>query len=144
MKPYAYWGIPKEDLELFNKIKRIVQKIPEVDLGVDEEGKKILVSCHILARALANVFPVKYKSGYFVNRAYSHSWLVTKSGIIIDPYPWAMVGGPILIDTRFITPWSQLYQEINLSPPDDIDFLERVKKVTEIIRQTMAVLKIKA
>jgi len=142
-KPYAYWGLPKEDLELFSKIERIIQEMPEVDLGVDKEGKKVLVSCHILARALANVFPIEYKHGYFVDRAHSHSWLVTKSGMIIDPCPWAMVGGPILMDTRFIIPWSQLYKEVLLKPPDDIDLLKRVEKVTKVIKQTMAMLGIK-
>ena len=146
-KPYAYWGLPKEDLELFSKIERIIQEMPEVDLGVDKEGKKVLVSCHILARALANVFPIEYKHGYFVDRAHSHSWLVTKSGMIIDPCPWAMVGGPILMDTRFTIPWSQLYREAPSPKPllklHNIDFLERVEKVTKVIKQTMAMLGIK-
>ncbi len=139
MKPFACSVILPEELQLFSKIEKIIQQMPEIDLGTDKEGKKILVSCHMIARGLAYFFPVEWKDGYF-GRAHQHSWLVTEMGRIIDPYPVALVGGPILVDTQFLTPWSSLYQEEPLPDLDNGRFFGNVKKVTEVIAETITAL----
>ena len=141
MKSHASVVVPPEDLALFHKIEKIIQAMPEVDLGKDKEGKKIVVSCHMITRALARFFPVRYRDGYF-GEFNQHSWLITKNGLIIDPYPVAVVGGPILIDTRYMTPWRSLYHEGSFSRLSNPTFLRQVDKVFEVVRQTIAKLEI--
>jgi len=136
--------ISKEEFSLFSKIKRIVEKMPEIDLGKDRKGTKILVSCHILSRALAKFFPVIVKDGSF-GGLIEHSWLEIGNGLIIDPYPPGVVGGPILVDPRWLTvPWMSLYKEGELLFVQDICFLKSVDKVVEVIRKTMTELSITA
>ena len=65
MESHASVVTPLEDLALFHKIEKIVQAMPEVDLGKDEKGEKIIVSCHMITRTLARFFPVRYRDGYF-------------------------------------------------------------------------------
>ncbi len=137
MKPYVYPFLPKEDLELFNKIERIIQEMPDIDLGKDENGDDVLVSCHMIAKVLATIFHVRYKEGFFVDKGHTHSWLVTKSGNIIDAYPWAMLGGPIIMKKGFMIPWLQLYREAPLPRIHNATFLKGVKRVSKIIRETM-------
>ena len=140
MKPYASLIVPPEDLALFTKIERIVQEMPEVELGKDGKGEKILVSCHTLVRALARFFPVECQDGHFGNC--EHSWLITRTGLIIDPCPVAVVGGPILVDTRFMPSWLSLYEKYSLPKLKGVRFLKNVDKVTEVVRQTMVRLEI--
>ena len=140
MKSYASIVVPPEDLALFYKIEKVIHEMPEVDLGRDKEGKKIVVSCHMICRALAKFFPVKCKDGYF-GEFNLHSWLITENRLIIDPYPVAVVGGPILIDTRYMTPWRSLYHEGSFSRLSNPDFLKQVEKVTEVVRKTIEKLK---
>jgi len=136
LKPYASSGIPAEELILFHKIEKVIQEMPEIDLGKNEKGEKVVLSCHMITRALARFFPLTYKDGYFGNFN-QHSWLVTKEGLVIDPYPVAVVGGPILIDTRFMTGWSSLYQEASFPKLSNPIFLKNVDKVAEAVHQTM-------
>jgi len=58
MIPYAVSLVPAEDLELFKKIERIIQEMPDIDFGEQKykNGKKVLVSCHMIIRALARFF----------------------------------------------------------------------------------------
>jgi hypothetical protein len=137
MKPYAYSVVPSEDLALFNKIKRVIQEMPDVELGIDKNGKKTSLSCHILVRALTRCFPIEYQDGYFGDSC-EHSWLITKNGLVIDAYPVAVVGGPVLVDTRYMTPWCYLYKKKSLSKLKGVRFQKKVDKVTEAVRQTMA------
>jgi len=117
--------------------------MPDTDLGKNEKGQKVLVSCHMVARALAHFFPVKCKDGTFgKSHGYSwdHSWLVTKKGLTIDAYPVGVIGGPILIDTRYMTPWYRLYKEERLPKLESEFFLKNIEKVTEVVRQTIETL----
>ncbi len=112
MTPYVTKCLPKEDIFLFSRIERAVQRLPDIDLGEDEDGRKILLSCHILARAVARVFKVRTEDGFLVGgRCRSeHAWVVTKTGNIIDVYPVAVLGGPLLIDNReSVSPMQFLY-----------------------------------
>lgn len=112
MTPYALirGGIPKDDVVMFEKIGTAVRALPDVD----ENGEEIILSCHILARALAQVFSLEFKDGYFYPN-FEHSWLVTPRNNIIDAYPVGMLtgsnGGPILIDGGRCSPARWLYKE---------------------------------
>lgn len=96
MIPYVTKDLPLEDIKIFKKIKRVVEQLPDLDYGVNEKGEKILLSCHILARALAKIFLLKYVDGYFYPTC-EHTWLITKDKNVIDVYPVAILGGPIIV-----------------------------------------------
>ncbi|HRY60041.1 MAG TPA: hypothetical protein P5096_01535 [Patescibacteria group bacterium] len=126
MIPYVACLMPQEEILLFNKIKMTIEMLPHIDLGVDEEGNEIVLSCHILARAVAKAFKLKVQDGSFlviyslkkVKRledidamcdSTSHSWLLTATGNIIDVYPVGILGGPILISGYDRSPAKKLY-----------------------------------
>ena len=96
MTPYAMKHILEEDVLVFEKIKNVISKLPDIDLGVDEKGRKIILSCHILARAVAKVFSLRCVDGYFLPN-FCHSWVLSPNGHLIDVYPVAVLGGPILM-----------------------------------------------
>lgn len=75
---------------------------------MNDKQETIVLSCHILGRALAKVFSLQYRDGYFYPN-YCHTWLLTPTGHIIDPYPVAILGGPILIDGLNFSPSHRLY-----------------------------------
>ena len=147
MKPYVLERIPPNILSLFCQVREVVAQMPDVDLGTRSDGGratgridngKIRISCHVLTRALAACFPVKVKDGYFMG-IWEHSWLVAEGGFTIDPYPVALVGGSILLDTGSgFSPWTRdgVYTEHSLSFEEDPRFSEYVAKVTAAVRQT--------
>lgn len=110
MTPYVVTEgmIPEEDIELFRKIRLKVENLPDLDLGIDENGEKIILSCHILARAISNVFRIRCLDGYFCNCR--HSWLITPNNNIIDVYPVYVVGGPIIYSNNHLSPARGLYK----------------------------------
>jgi len=97
MTPHAKLYIHESDLTLFDKIRAIITTMPDIDLGEDEEGETIILSCHMLVRAVAKVFSLKYEDGYFCE-SHDHSWIVTPHNNIVDVYPIAQIGGPTMID----------------------------------------------
>lgn len=97
MTPYAAEQIKKSDIELFRKIREAVQQLPDLDLGEWDDGEKVVLSCHMLARAISKVFGIAYCDGYF-HPYMQHSWNITPHKNIIDAYPIAIIGGPILMD----------------------------------------------
>ena len=100
--------IPEEDLELFRKIRLKIESLPDLDLGINEKGENIILSCHILARAVSNVFRIRCLDGYFCNCR--HSWLATANNNIIDVYPVHAVGGPIMHSNDYSSPVRGLYR----------------------------------
>lgn len=108
MTPYAERYISENDLELFAKIKKALERMGDPDLGFDENGEVIILSCHILARAVAKVFPVRVRDGFFA-KVFNHSWVETSSGHLIDLYPVAVIGGPIMFEGRFDSPKKRIY-----------------------------------
>lgn len=141
MKPYILSFVSPKDYELFLKIERVVQKMPELDLGKDEKREKISVSCHMITRALAYYFPVEYRDGYFFKKHLQHSWLVRGNYIIIDPYPVLMVGAPIMVTNRLVmSPWRFLYNEQLIPELNTLLFRKRVEKVIETMGDTIATL----
>ena len=70
-------------------------------------------SCHTIVEALIPFVPsLETVRGTF-GRIHEHSWLrfIDKPELIIDPYPVACLGGPILVTTNYMTPWKALYKE---------------------------------
>jgi hypothetical protein len=127
-------------VDLFRKIRGVVEAMPDVDLGEDGRGKKIEVSCHMLARAIAAYFPVECADGYFTPNQWPHSWLLTSRGNLIDVYPWAAVGGPVLLVGRALCPWRGLFRAAELDVVYEAGFSENVLKVTEAVRAAMQTL----
>ena len=114
MTPYGIKYVQEEDLVIFKKIRNAVLKLPDINLGVDEEGDKILLSCHILARAVARVFLLKYVDGFFIPN-FCHSWVLSPNSHVIDVYPVGILGGPILMVANCDIPLIKFhYKEANL------------------------------
>jgi hypothetical protein len=94
---YANFLTPAQ-AALFTEIRRLVTALPDLDLGVDAKGEPILLSCHLLARALGQVLGLRHVDGKY-HVGYNHSWLVTDDDLwIIDVYPIGALGGPIMVD----------------------------------------------
>ena len=134
MKPYVLKFIPNEDVELFEKIRNSVNLLPVLDLGRDSYDLPVILSCHILARAVANVFSLSFVDGYFYSNA-QHSWVLTPNENIIDVYPVGVFGGPILIHGEQFCPSSWLYrQDPRMKPAfqqfDDPCFIRAIETVS--------------
>jgi hypothetical protein len=117
MIPYVAQFLDKGDLATYEEICRVVKLLPEIDLGVDETGRKILLSCHLLARAIAKVFGLKYVDGFFIP-AYMHTWILNEAGNLIDVYPVGMLGGPIMYSHEALNyncPSHRLYRKKRLN-----------------------------
>ena len=113
MTPYATRHIPKESLDLFNQIRTAITTMKDPDLGWNEDGNRITLSCHMLARAVAAVFGLRVCDGYFSNELYDHSWVLTPQGQIIDTYPIGTIGGPIMLSNDRYSPCSRLYKKLS-------------------------------
>uniref|UniRef100_A0A7C4R596 Uncharacterized protein n=1 Tax=candidate division CPR3 bacterium TaxID=2268181 RepID=A0A7C4R596_UNCC3 len=156
--------VPKEDVGVFDKIKRAIDLLPDIDLGKDESGREIMLSCHILSRAVARVFNLKcidgsyrffYLSDYSVCNHFNcmdgiknniifiscnHSWVLTKNQNIIDVYPIGVLGGPILISCNPLSPVSRLYfpmstRSVSNGGFSKPSFQRSVKKIISEIRK---------
>jgi hypothetical protein len=117
MRYYAEGSISKTDQEVFKRIEGSINSLPNnLDLGKDEIGSEIELSCHILARAVALIFGLRYVDGKHLD-LFEHSWVETSSGNIIDVYPVGALGGPQLIDASS-TPFFKKREYIALSKHD--------------------------
>jgi hypothetical protein len=92
--------------DVFKSICRVVEKLPS---GLD---------CHQVCEALTHLsFRSMYLSqerGYFGYPGAEHSWLffVNNPNVIIDPYPWASAGSPLLLTLEgVLNPWRFLYRK---------------------------------
>lgn len=112
MTPYVARYISEENLALFARMKRAVERMRDPDLGLDEEGRKIILSCHMLARAADEVFPVRVRDGYFAGN-YEHSWGETPGGHLVDLYPVAVVGGPVMFEGSVSSPQRRIYRRLS-------------------------------
>ncbi|MFC1756751.1 hypothetical protein ACFLZC_01150 [Patescibacteria group bacterium] len=142
MTPYAMECVSEEDVVVFEKIRNAIWELPDIDLGVDEKGNKIILSCHILARAVAKVFSLKYVDGYFLPN-FSHSWVLSPNNHLIDVYPVAVLGGPILmVEDYGASPIKWHYKKIStrkissglFSKPS---FRRSVRRVENILRKSL-------
>jgi hypothetical protein len=114
MVPYVMSRISARTVAEFDQIHATIQALPEEDLGVMENDEKVELSCHILARAVAQALPwfrLKCIDGQFL-QGFNHSWLVTEDAHIIDVYPVGILRGPILIDGQARLLSSQMYKPV--------------------------------
>lgn len=98
MSPYVYEIIEKPDIELWERVRQACTFLPDlVGKSYCTPGAKL--SCHMVASALAVVFPMRLRVKHgFVKPAYEHSWNLTSFGNVMDAYPIGMIsGGPVLI-----------------------------------------------
>jgi|CXWL01.1.fsa_nt_gi hypothetical protein len=111
------------------------------DIGIwlenlpDNPGKKddeALWSCHALTRAVREKWRLhewSVKDGFFARKGCQHSWLFVgptekHPSLVLDVYPVASVGGPILVDTLSLgSAWRDLYIET-----EGVYFLPQKKK----------------
>jgi len=107
--------LPSE-VALLRSVSTVFARVPNEFLGCDKNSKNIPISCcHILARAFAQVFHLKYEDGFFYPN-FLHSWLVLESGNILDLFPVGSVSSPILILKKFSGPGKYLY----ISSPNEV------------------------
>lgn len=138
METYTERIIKSEDLELFRQIEKIIKLTDLPDLGIDKHGRKIEVSCHMLAEAVARIFEVELVRGYYI-KGYEHSWVRTKNFNIIDPYPWGTVGSPLLIARQMISRNGPIYitkDDLDFKNPA-VDYERAVDLVETSIREAM-------
>lgn len=111
MTPYATTQIPAADQKLFSQVRAAVLDLP--DNLLDRDQNPITITCHMLARAVGYAFKLKWRDGYFVAPSHKHSWVTTPHNNIIDVYPIALIGGPVMMDTQC---WlaAQMYVELPL------------------------------
>lgn len=140
MKPYALSLVRPEVLATFERIKKAIMAMPDVDLGIDEQGEKILLSCHVLARAITHLFPVRICDGFFCGN-YQHSWVETNTGELIDVYPVGIIGGPIMFDLSMGSPQRlrKLYKKCRFTKLFGLDptgpvFKNQVKIVIDALK----------
>ncbi|MES3005923.1 MAG: hypothetical protein V4664_03185, partial [Patescibacteria group bacterium] len=102
--------LPDADVQLFKKIRAVVLAMEDIDLGVDERGDVVVLSCHILAHAIGQNFRLRVQDGFFAV-GYQHSWILTPARNIIDTYPVGILGGPLLVENSDATsPGRRLYE----------------------------------
>jgi len=135
MKPYVLRYLPKEEIGLFEKIEKTIVSMPDIDLGKDEDGEEIILSCHILARAVAKIFSLKFVDGYF-HPDHPHSWLLAPNGNIIDVYPVLVLGGPLFIYSSHSSPMRWLYKKEKISDGlfSKSLFQRSVRRVIKVLR----------
>ena len=100
-------AVERADLDLFQFITTVVGLLPDGSLGKDVCGTPVVLSCHILVRALVRVIrkmpefkahAPRVVDGYF-HPNFQHSWLQTASGNVIDVYPVGILGGPLYVNS---------------------------------------------
>ncbi len=139
MKLYMDDKVPPEVLALATRLGLIIKALPDPDLGRDAQGGAVLASCHILARALAPLFPVlRVIDGRFL--ACDHSWFflmaADHSRWIIDVYPVGIaVPGPLVVDFSLLGLF-RLYDSKHKPtfPENTPAFAEAVARLAEAAR----------
>lgn len=120
--------VPESDLELLQKVRIIIEKLPDFDWAV---------SCHVICRAIARSIPqLEFRDGDFIGAGWLHSWLLTPEGNVIDAYPWATVGGPTLLCCKFFSPWPHAFKvrPVHLRDDELVGLEEVTRWVAEIVR----------
>ncbi len=138
MNPFALRTLSEEEVSLFRKIEKVVDLLPDIDLGT-EGGKEIPLSCHLLAQAIGTCLHLKVETGTY-HDIFEHSWLRTRSGKIIDVYPVATLGGPLLIDNRLRL--GQLYRPtfirgVSRGNSRDKNFSKSLREVERVVKKTL-------
>lgn len=110
MTPVVLEMTSKTDQKMYRVVKRLVDDLPDLDLGKDEIGRQVTLTCHMLAISLGSVLSLEVVHGHYL-RFYQHSWLLAPDHNIIDPYPVGILGGPILVanDQTPLLPGMRMY-----------------------------------
>lgn len=142
MTPFAATIIPKEDLECFRTVVRLVHALPDIHLGRHFDGEPVELTCHMLAIALGNFLGLEAVHGYYL-KGFEHSWLHGPKGSVIDPYPVGAVGGPIMVENERFGLSSRLYLPVKPSEHKLLygsmfhsqPFVEAVKRLTRALKK---------
>jgi hypothetical protein len=94
------------------------------------------VTCHDMADAVSRIWPGQLTAvaGHCVRSTWDHGWVEythrmdTRQRLVIDVYPWAASGGPMLYLLDYRTPWHGLFIPAPRYPVVDA---ERVKLLCE-------------
>ena len=108
-----YGGMPYRTYFLLCEVTHFMDQFPDAPKDIEPNG---LWSCHAVVRVLHRVFELeargwKVVDGYFVNNV-RHSWLYHEAGrskFVLDAYPVASLGKPIVVDVTPLSPWNKLY-----------------------------------
>lgn len=126
------------ELKVLSRREQALFRVIESYVEALMRGATHDICCHEVCQRLEAFLPsqLKWYQGYFGD-SHQHSWIHfieqpnLRERFIVDPYPVAMVGGPILVDTGahliMPTPWNDLYREADLSdvlPSHQISFLK--------------------
>jgi hypothetical protein len=85
--------------DILRRIEQMMDHFPDdEDYGTDDKGKPVVLSCHIVVRAVAQALGgrIEVVDGHYFP-CFDHSWLKTEEGNVIDVYPVGIVGGPIFV-----------------------------------------------
>lgn len=132
----------EDSLQQFLKIRRAVLDLPELDLGQDSDGNEVIVSCHMLARAVSRCFSLAFVDGLFVNTQ-PHSWIVDRRENVFDIYPVGMIsdGSPNIAPIFVFRNVAQKVYTKDIPdafPKPDLSaewFQESVDKITHLLRE---------
>jgi hypothetical protein len=97
--------------ETLAKIGIWLGRVPDPPASVHPDR---LWSCHAVCRAVKVQFKLddwQVVDGCFARRGVQHAWLLRNDkAVVIDVYPVASMGGPILVDVASIlSPWHGMY-----------------------------------
>lgn len=115
MRNPIWQEISAQDKKLYGEVCAMFDLIPyDIGLGSDCGGNRMVPSCHMVARAFANVFPTTRCVDGFFSEGFQHSWLMTENFALIDVYPVQVVSRPLLFwhhPTCYVKPSGFLYRE---------------------------------
>lgn len=110
-----YGDAPAEAFPLLRELRAWMDALPD---RAGASGEEILWSCHAVVRAAKTRFALdgwRVADGWFGRKGNDHSWLTHESPrgqFVLDVYPIACAGGPLLIDVgAWGSPWGALYRE---------------------------------
>lgn len=138
--------VQDEDWHLFRAVRRCVRHLPDdLDLGLDEKGKQIKLTSHILARAVATVYKrLSWAEGVYFQDDYDHAW-VRISNHIMDVHPQTIgrFGGVTLEIGMWPFPANRLYRRMGAEEHREhygdrffqTSFVRAVNIVTKELRQ---------
>ena len=128
MITHAEEVIEESDLKIFKSIKEKLSKIDKFPIKTE------LLTCHMLAHAVAEVYDLKVVDGFW-RSGYNHSWIETDYLNVIDVYPVGMVGGPVLLD-HIVTGGQFYYTPDNFELIGDVSSTE-FRESVEIIKKCL-------
>lgn len=138
MKGYAHMRAPGVAVELLDRAQRFVACFPDTMPWVPTQW----ISCHAVASVLAPYLPgTRVAHGVFsvLNHGvdYDHSWLVfdAHADWVLDPYPIAEVGGPVLRHVSPAAPWALAYRERVLHHLDWAVIVSEMAVLQEALKQ---------